>query len=164
MNRSAFAPFVVFVLLSACSTAKAPPESNEAVSVKPRVSAGLLVGKWIRTLPNGNAYHLSLFESGVMAFQHVGPKLPISNAFGRWSLQGARLSLSVVGREPAESSEFPLPQETLVQALSSKEIRLGSDELWRAAEAPFGEEPGVRARRERAEQHWAQMIERADTK
>lgn len=35
-----------------------------------------------------------------MGFQHVGPKLPISRAYGRWFLRDGKLALDVVNVEP----------------------------------------------------------------
>jgi hypothetical protein len=57
-------------------------------------------GVWTRDLANGESQRLLLFDSGIMGFQHVGPKLPISRAYGRWSLRDGKLELDIVGDEP----------------------------------------------------------------
>lgn len=57
-------------------------------------------GLWARDLPDGEQQRLHLFESGIMGFQHVGPKLPISRAYGRWSLRDGHLALDVKAVEP----------------------------------------------------------------
>ena len=58
------------------------------------------VGVWTRAVGNRESQRLLLFDSGIMGFQHVGPKLPISRAYGRWFVRDGKLAVDVVGIEP----------------------------------------------------------------
>ncbi len=159
-------PSVVSIVLLSCSSV----ETNQSRSKLPptqiqSVTKAALVGQWSFNLSNGDTYHLSLFESGVMGFQHVGPKLPISRAFGTWSVDQSKLRFSIAGHEPDEIP-FPLPLALSVgPGARDAQIVLGSEQAtWQAATAPYGKEPGASARHARDERDWTHLVERAEDK
>ncbi len=101
---------LIVVVLAACTPAPQPPVP---------VTRDVLVGTWRHELPNREIYELMLFDSGIVGFIHAGEKLPISQAYGRWSFDEGTLDLHIVGGNP-DTAEFPLANRIIVQRDSTK--------------------------------------------
>ncbi len=125
------------------------------------IAAADLVGTWRRELPDGTTHQVVLFDSGVVGFQHFG-EMPISRAFGTWSLVDAELRFEIAGHEPDESP-FPLPPIVRVRrADDGLTIDVGGDAVtWTAKPSPYGSGTGADERRARDERGWASLVERA---
>ena len=102
------------------------------------------VNVWTRDIGNGETQRLLLFDSGVMGFQHVGEKLPISRAYGHWSRDRGGVRLDVVGVEPPGTTA----PETIDLA------------RWTKLADPYGTSPGARERAITDERGWTYLVER----
>ena len=102
------------------------------------------VGVWTRDLGHGESQRILLFDSGVMGFQHVGAKLPISRAYGHWSRDRGGVRLDVVGVEP--------PGTTAPETIDLTR--------WTKLADPYGTSPGARDREITDERSWTYLVER----
>lgn len=153
---------VIGLVVSAagCGHASEGPEP----AVTPRAT-GDLVGVWRRDVPGGESLALSLFPSGIAAWQHVGPKLPIALAYGRWSTHGDRLALRFVGIEPEGETLGIATDATFVHAPAAGTLRLeadGGSTTWTLVPDAYGAGAGARERMEHDERSWAGRVERAE--
>ena len=111
MNRTLVLALVLPA--SACvrtDNACKPPPSSPALTARDesQVRPFALTGSWRRELENEERYLFHFFASGIVGFQHVGPKLPIASSFGRWSMTGRVLELTMHDDRP----EVPFPLAT----------------------------------------------------
>jgi hypothetical protein len=91
-------------------------------------------------LGNGEQERLLLFDSGVMGYQHVGPKLPISRAYGHWTRDTGGLRLDVVGVEPDGAT----PRIDVT--------------AWTPVADPYGTSPGAFERATNDERGWSYLV------
>ena len=98
-----------------------------------------------RDVGNGEAERLLLFDSGVMGFQHVGAKLPISRAYGHWTREQNIVRLNVIGGEP--------PGHTAPDTIDVSG--------WTKLAEPYGTAPGARDRAASDERSWTYLVSSA---
>lgn len=95
---------------------------------------------WTHTLGNGEHERLLLFDSGVMGYQHVGPTLPISRAYGHWKRDAGGLQLDVVGVQP-DGATPPIDLAA-----------------WTRVADPYGTSPGAFERATHDERGWSYLV------
>jgi hypothetical protein len=117
-----------------------------------------LAGTWSRDVGNGETQRLVLFESGMLGFQELGEKLPISRSYGRWSARGETIEFDVAGTEPAERM-FPLAKRAATK-LDGYTLMLDGV-AWQAVDDPYGTSAGAAERAAKDERDWRYLVDRA---
>jgi hypothetical protein len=120
-----------------------------------------IAGSWERELPNGEHHRLTLFSSGIMAFQHGDAKLPVSRSYGRWAHARGALSLTIVASEP-DGTHFPYAA-TLATTITASTLTLAHDgerSQWTAVRDPYGTGDGTAERAAKDERDWTYLVER----
>jgi hypothetical protein len=151
MSTRLFVMFLIFGVV-ACTPDPKPPQP---------VTRDALVGTWRHDRPNKEIYEIMLFESGIVAFIHAGEKLPIGNAFGRWSFDEGTLDLHMLG--PDEVT-FPLANRLIVQFVDGKlafDI-MGERTTWSPHDRYGASRDGAEDRRANDERGWAWQVEQAE--
>src|SRR5690242_3097480 len=86
-------------------------------------------GTWQRAVGHGESQRLTLFPSGIVVFQRLGPELPISRSLGRWSIVDGELALSLARTEP-----------------EGREVTIDTSAAWQRVEHPYGTDSGAQDR------------------
>lgn len=128
------------------------------------VTRDALVGSWQYELPNHETYLLMLFDSGIAAFIHAGEKLPISEAYGRWSFDEGTLDLHMVGGGPDAAEEFPLANRIIVMKDGAKlAFDLGgAPTRWSPHDRYGAAREGAAERAANDEKSWTTQVEAAE--
>ena len=144
---------LIVVVLAACAPAPKPPVP---------VTRDVLVGTWRHELPNHETYELMLFDSGIVGFIHAGEKLPISQAFGRWSFNEGTLDLHIIGVQ-GDETDLPLANRIIVMRDSSKLLFDidGTRTSW-SPHSRYGTTAGASERAATDERGWTTQVEQAE--
>lgn len=127
------------------------------------VTRDALIGSWSHDLPNNETYLLMLFDSGIVGFIHADEKLPISQAFGRWSFDEGTLDLHIVGGAP-DGTEFPLANRIIVMRDGTKlafDVD-GQPTRWAPSDRYGAAREGASERAASDEQSWMAQVEAAE--
>lgn len=156
MRTRWFVMFLVVGVLAAlgCTPDPKPPQP---------VTRDALVGTWRHDLPNREIYEIMLFDSGIVGFIHANEKLPISQAFGRWSFDEGTLDLHIVGGA-FDDATFPLANRLIVQLVDGKlafDIE-GERTTWAASDRYGASREGATDRRAQDEEGWTGKVEAAE--
>lgn len=159
---------MIVLSVAACGhagNAAAPPGNTQHASSAPAPSRQApFVGHWSHDLTNGESYRIHFFPSGIVGFQHVGPELPISRSYGRWSVSNGMLVLAL--HDDVQSHPFPLAAQ-LAASVDARALTLtlaaGADRtVWNAHDTYGASRPGWEDRAAKDEQDWTSLVERAE--
>lgn len=141
-----------------------PPGHKHASPVSPQSGKAPFVGHWSHDLTNGESYLIHFFPSGIVGFQHVGPELPISRSYGRWSVSNGALVLAM--HDDLPDRPFPLPTQ-LVASIDPQAQTLTlatgtGHTMWKAYDTYGASRAGWEDRAAKSERDWAYLVERSE--
>lgn len=163
-----FFSMVVLLSAAACghtgSVSEPLGDTTHASPARAQPGKAPFVGHWFHGLTNGESYLIHFFPAGIVGFQHVGPELPISRSYGRWSVSDGALVLAM--HDDVADRPFPLATHLIasvdVQA-QTLTLAAGTDRtIWKAQDTYGASRPGWEERAAKGEKDWAYLVERSE--